>query len=216
MSRFGGPAGIAKAGRKRVTTVAVRHAPRIGTRLAADIFDALDAQTVTVPGTAAADIVLPRLADSLKSVVQQRKDIAADVERMLDAHPLAKVLTSMPGVGVRTGARILLEIGDVSAFASPGHLAAYAGIAPVTHRSGTSIAGEHLSRSGNRKLERALFLSAFASLSDPASRAYYTRKRSEGKRHNAALICLSRRRCDVLYAMLENKQPYRSPAARPA
>ncbi len=62
---------------------------------------------------------------------------------MLDAHPLAKVLTSMPGVGVRTGARIRLEVGDRSAFATARHLASYAGIAPVTHNSGSSIKGEH-------------------------------------------------------------------------
>jgi hypothetical protein len=47
-----------------------------------------------------------------------------------------------------------------------------------------------------------------AALSDPASRAYYDRKRAEGKNHNAALICLARRRCDVLYAMLRNKTLY--------
>jgi len=49
----------------------------------------------------------------------------------------------MPGLGVRTAARILLEIGDISAFATPGHLAAYAGLAPVTKRSGSSIKDEH-------------------------------------------------------------------------
>lgn len=48
----------------------------------------------------------------------------------------------MPDIGVRAGARILLEDGDGSVFASAAHLAAYAGIAPVTHRSGTSIRGE--------------------------------------------------------------------------
>ncbi|MEV6137828.1 transposase [Nocardia sp. NPDC051990] len=100
-------------------------------------------------------------------------------------------------------------VGDGSAFPTAGHLAAYAGIAPITHRSGSSIRGEHPACSGNHKLERALFLSAFAALHDPASRTYYTRKREEGKKHNAALICLARRRCDVLYAMLETKQPYR-------
>jgi hypothetical protein len=51
-------------------------------------------------------------------------------------------------------------------------------------------------------------LSAFASLKDPASRAYYDRKRAAGKRHNAALICLARRRVDVLHAMLRNRTPY--------
>ena len=57
--------------------------------------------------------------------------------------------------------------------ASAAHFPAYAGISPVTHRSGTSIRGEHPARSGNRKLKRALFLSAFAALRDTS---YYDRK----------------------------------------
>ncbi|MFG3621360.1 IS110 family transposase [Nocardia sp. NPDC047654] len=213
LSRCGGPEGIRAAGKRKLTTIATKHAPRMGTRLVEEILAALPAQTVTVPGAKAAEVVLPKLADSLKKVLLQRQSIAADIERMLDDHPLAKVLTSMPGVGVRTGARILLEVGDGSAFASAGHLASYAGIAPVTHRSGSSIRGESPARSGNHKLKRALFLSAFAALHDPASRTYYNRKRGEGKKHNAALICLARRRCDVLYAMLKTKQPYRNPLA---
>ncbi|UAK31250.1 IS110 family transposase [Nocardia asteroides] len=211
LSRCGGPAGIRAAGKRKLTTIATKYAPRMGARLVEEVLAALPAQTVTVPGAKAAEVVLPKLADSLKTVLLQRQSIAADIERMLDDHPLSKVLTSMPGVGVRTGARILLEVGDGSAFASAGHLASYAGIAPVTHRSGSSIRGESPARSGNHKLKRALFLSAFAALHDPASRTYYDRKRGEGKKHNAALICLARRRCDVLYAMLKTKQPYRNP-----
>jgi hypothetical protein len=41
-----------------------------------------------------------------------------------------------------------------------------------------------------------------------ANRVYYDRKRAEGKKHNAALICLARRRVDVLHAMLRTKTPY--------
>ena len=212
LSRCGGPTGIRKAGRRTLASIATAHAPRMGDRLVDSIMTALDEQTVTVPGTTAADTVLPRLADSLKTVLQQRKQVAGEVEGILDAHPLAGVLTSMPGIGVRTAARILLEIGDASGFASSGHLAAYAGIAPVTRSSGTSIKGEHPARTGNRKLKRAFFLAAFAALHDPTSRAYYDRKRAEGKKHNAALICLARRRCDVLYAMLRNRTHYRHPA----
>lgn len=215
LSRCGGPTGIRTAGRRKLAAIAAAHAPRMGDKLVAAILAALDEQTVTVPGTAAADTVLPRLADSLKNVLQQRKQVANEVEGILDAHPLAGVLTSMPGIGVRTAARILLEIGDASNFASAAHLAAYAGIAPVTRTSGSSIKGEHPARTGNRKLKRAFFLAAFAALSDPTSRAYYDRKRAEGKKHNAALICLARRRCDVLFAMLRNKTNYRHPEATP-
>jgi hypothetical protein len=57
-------------------------------------------------------------------------------------------------------------------------------------------------------LKRALFLASFASLSSPESRAYYDRKRAEKKRHNAALICLTRRRVDVLHAMLKHRTLY--------
>lgn len=122
----------------------------------------------------------------------------------------------MPGVGVGTAAGILLDVGDASLFPTAGHLAAYAGLAPVTRRSGTSIRGEFPARSGNKHLKRALFLSAFAALrSDPVSRAYYNRKRAQGKKHNAALICLARRRCNVLHATLRNQSPTESPPQHP-
>ena len=118
----------------------------------------------------------------------------------------------MPGLGFRTALKILTIVGDGAAFPTAGHLAAYAGLAPVTRRSGCSIKGETRSQRGNHALKSALFLSAFASLADPTSRAYYDRKRAEGKRHNAALICLARRRVDVIYAMLRDRKPYQVPA----
>jgi transposase len=106
LSRFSGPAGIAKVGRRKVTAVAVKHAPRMGAGVIEDIFTALQEQTVVVPGSTAVETVLPRLANSLKTVLLQREELASQVERMLDAHPLSRVLASMTGLGVRTAARI--------------------------------------------------------------------------------------------------------------
>ena len=121
---------------------------------------------------------------------------------------------SIPGIGARTGARILTEIGDINRIPTAGHLAAYAGLAPVTRQYGSSIAGEHKSRRGNHRLKNALWLSAFCSLHHEPSKVYYARKRSQGKRHNAAIVCLARRRCDVIHAMLRNGTIYQAP--RPA
>ncbi|GAA3183138.1 hypothetical protein GCM10020255_078240 [Rhodococcus baikonurensis] len=72
----------------------------MGARPVVEISAALESQTVVVPGSAAAETVLPKLADSLKETLQQRKAIGMDVERMLDAHPLSSVLISMPRVGI--------------------------------------------------------------------------------------------------------------------
>lgn len=169
LERFGSPAQIRKTGRRRLITLLRPKAPRMAERLVEEIFAALDEQTVVVPGTEAAALIVPSLAGSLAAVLDQRKLLAGRIEELLEAHPLSKVLT---GVGVRTGARILIEVGDGSTFPTAGHLAAYAGLAPATRSSGSSIRGEQPSRRGNKQLKRAFFLSAFAALSDPASRTY--------------------------------------------
>ncbi|CED91974.1 Transposase [Actinomyces succiniciruminis] len=124
------------------------------------------------------------------------------------AHPLYPVLTSMPGVGVRTAAVFLAETAGRT-FPTGAQLASYAGLTPVTRRSGSSIRGEYVSHAGNKRLKRAMFLSAFASLrSDPASRAYYERKRAQGKRHNQAVLALAHRRILTLYAMIRDGSLY--------
>ncbi|MFJ5879990.1 IS110 family transposase [Kitasatospora cineracea] len=217
LERFGSPATLRKVGRRRLLAVARPLAPRMFERLIEDILTALDEQTVVVPGTDAAAPIVPSLARSLRAVIDQHKLLEKRIRELLDDHPLSKILTSMPGIGTRTGARVLADVGDASAFPTAAHLASYAGLVPATRSSGSSIRGEQPSRRGNKQLKRAFFLAAFASLSAPASRAYYGKKIGQGKRHTQALLCLARRRGDVLFAMLRNGTFYepRSVTAAP-
>lgn len=203
LQQYPSPAALAAVSEKRLAAHLGKAAPRLAKTLAAEIHQALSEQTVVVPGTQAAGLVLPKLAQQLMTLRRQREELAQEVERRVSAHPLSPVLMSMPGVGVRTAARLLTEVTS-RPFVSAAHLAAYAGLAPVTRRSGSSIRGEYASRRGNKVLKRALFLSAFAALRDPVSRSYYDRKIRQGKRHNQALVALARRRCDVLFAMLRD------------
>ncbi|MET7436148.1 IS110 family transposase, partial [Streptomyces flaveolus] len=200
LERYGSPAALRKAGRRKLVEVVRPKAPRMAQRLIDDIFDALDEQTVVVPGTGTLDVIVPSLAKSLAAVHEQRRALEAQIEALLEAHPLSQVLTSMPGIGVRTAAVLLATVGDGSSFPSAAHLASYAGLAPATKSSGTSIHGEHAPRRGNRQLKRAMFLSAFAALHDPASRGYYDRCRARGKTHTQALLRLARHRISVLFA----------------
>lgn len=215
LAKYPSPAALKKAGQARVTTFMRKYAPRAAKRWAAAIFQALSEQTVVVAGTDAAGIVLKQLAGQLSQLRESRDEVYTQVEALVEAHPLHDLLTSMPAVGVRTAARIITEVAGKH-FETAGHLASYAGLTPVTWRSGTSIRGDHPSRKGNKVLKRALFLSAFAALKDPISRAYYDRKRAEKKRHNQAIIALARRRCDVLFAMLRDGTFYTPPAPRAA
>jgi transposase len=207
------------AGQVKIRAAIARRSPRLAGKVTEAVMKALAAQNVTVPAEAAAGRVIAELARELDRLHQRRDALEKEIEEAFLAHPFGEILASMPGIGPRTGARILAEIGDGSGFASGAKLAAYAGLAPVTRQSGTSLNAETRSRRGNHRLKNAMFLAAFASLRDPASKAFYDRKRAEGKRHNAALICLARRRCDVILAMLRNREHYqrdRSQAARAA
>lgn len=183
LAKYPTPAALRKAGRTRVEALLRRHAPRAGKRWAAEVFTALDAQTVVVAGTGAAGIVLPQLARSLAQTRSARAEVLAQVEALVEAHPLHLLLTSLPAVGVRTEARILTEVVGKD-FATAGHLASYAGLAPITWRSGTSIRSDHTHR-----------------------------KRAEGKKHNQAVIALARRRCNVLFAMLRDGTIYQDRVA---
>lgn len=206
------PQRLKTAGRGHVRNRIKKHNPRLAERVTEEIFSALEAQTVVVAGTGAAATIVPILAQQLQDLTRQRAGVLAQVEALVEAHPLYRVLTSMPGIGVRTAARILTEVVGKD-FKTAGHLASYAGIAPTTRRSGTSIRGEFANRGGNKRLKSSLYNSAFAALHHPPSRAYYDRKIAEGKRHKQAIIALARRRLDTLYAMLRDGTLYQDPAA---
>ena len=69
-------------------------------------------------------------------------------------------------------------------------------------------------RGGNKNLKRIFYQAAFASLcSSPESRAFYDRKRAEGKRHIQALIALARRRVNVIWAMLRDGTTFQTRSA---
>jgi transposase len=194
--------------------------PRLARTLPARIVTALTDQSVTIPATAQYGRVIRGLADQLSTVLAQRKTLRGELEELLAAHPLAEILTSMPGVGPTTAIELLRTVGDGSAFPSAAHIASYAGLG-ADHRHSGEASRANTSpqpRRGNRALKSALYLSAFSSLRHPSSRAYYDRKRAESKNHTAALTCLARRRVDVLDAMIRDRQPYRpehlNPTAR--
>jgi transposase len=214
LARYPTLTALRSAGRPRIERAVRTRAPRIAARVTAVVAAALAARDVTMPAEAATGRVNADLAAELDRACGRRDALAAEIEEAFLSCPSGELLASMPGIGPRAGARILAEIGDGSAFRDGGKLAARAGLAPATRQSGTSLNAETRSRRGSHQLKNAMFLTAFASLRDPASRAFYDRKRAEGKRHNAALICLARRRCDVILAIVRTRQP-RQPA-RPA
>ena len=215
LARWGTPTALRSAGRARIHARIAKRSPRAAGRLTDAIWAALDAQHITVTAEATWGHTISELAADLDRVCARRDQLTGDIAEAFMAHPLGKVLNSLCGFGPRTGARTLAEIGDPHRFADGGRLASYAGLAPVDWQSGRSALSRK-PRGGNHRLKNAMFTAAFvAAQHDPDARAYYQRKRSEGKRHNAAVVCVARRRCNIILAMLKTQTPYQPTQPQP-
>jgi transposase len=175
------------------------------------ILATLDAQTVQVPGTDELGRVVASLARRVLGVLAERDGVAAALEARLDGHPAAKVMASTPGIATNSAARLIATIDDGGGFRTADQLAAYAGLAPVTRQSGMSINSQRHDRRGNRRIKNVFFNAALSALiPDPNSRRYYDKKRAEGKHHTVAMLCLARRRLNVMHAMLRTGSHYRA------
>lgn len=218
LAQYGGPTNIKRLGKAKTLRFARKHKARNPQRIIDAMFNAIKQQTITLPGATYAELGIKMAAQDALQKIQHRKAIQTEVANLIEDLPHTKILLSLPGVGMQTAARILMTVGDMSAFLSAAHLASYAGLSPRTNQSGTSIMSNGINRAGNKKLKNALWQSAFASIrSHERSRQFYEKKRAEGKRHNAAVVALARRRLNVLYAMMRNREFFREiPPEQPA
>jgi transposase len=140
---------------------------------------------------------LARLAELTAEIREVTDLIAAEVERV-DTH-----LTGLYGVGPVAAATILGEIADIRRYRSRHAFASANGTAPLPANSGRTTRRHRLNRSGNRTLNRVLYTMAITQIrADTEGRAYYQRKRAEGKTSREALRCLKRRLSDLIYKTL--------------
>jgi transposase len=157
------------------------------------------------------------LLRQLDAACQSADDLEQAVVGAFNQHPDAGIITSFPGIGALTGARVLAEIGDDrSRFQDARGLKAYAGAAPVTRASGKSRSVTHR-RVKNNRLAAAGYIWAFSAITaSPGARHHYDRRRDAGDRHAAAQRNLFSRLLGCLHHCLTTGQHYDEATAFPA
>jgi transposase len=209
LARYQRPKAIRQSGVSRLTKVLADAGVRNASTIAAAAVLAAKAQTVKLPGEDVAATLVAELAQGVIALDDRIKNTDADIEGRFRRHPLAEVITSMPGIGFRLGAEFLAAVGDPTLLSSADQLAAWAGLAPVSRDSGTRTGNLRTPKRYSRRLRRVMYMSALTAIRcDPTSRAYYQRKRDEGKRAIPATICLARRRTNVLYALIRDNRTW--------
>ena len=200
LSRSKIAAALRRAGRQRNID---QRAQQIQAALRADYLPAPPA--VAGAYAAAARSAIRLIAAYTAEIAELQTALSAHFEQ----HPDAKVIRSLPGLGMTLGARVLGEFGDDrTRFTSPQSRKNYAGTSPITRASGRShvVLARH---ARNRRLADALQQWAFCSLThSPGARAYYDQLRGRGKTHRQALRQLANRWTGILHACLQHSQPY--------
>ncbi len=179
-------------------------------KLAAASIKAADAQHTRIRGESVAATLVGDLARNVLELDRQLAALDKLIATRFRAHRHATIIASMVGIGDLLGAEFLAATGgDMNAFASPNHLAGYAGLAPTPRDSGRRTGNLHRPHRYNRQLQRVFYTSAVISVHrSPASKTSYDRNRAEGKRHGQAVLALARRRVDVMWAMLRDERTY--------
>jgi transposase len=180
----------------------------------------LAAQSMADPQIAQASapalINILQLIESVeKRLVSLDQQIAQLTLQTFDAHTTALV-QSIPGFGPATAAKVLAFLPSNILFSgnnrtAAGRLQAFMGNDPRLRQSGQWLGKTKMSKRGVETLRTAFFQCAFnAAQHDRELRAFYQRKRSEGKHHEVALSHLMRILTRRLVAVLRSQQPYRS------
>ena len=157
------------------------------------------------------------LLGQLDAACAAADDLEHAVTQSFNLHPDAGIITSFPGLGALTGARVLAEIGDDrSRFQDAKGLKAYAGAAPITRASGKTRSVTRRKVKNNR-LNAAGYTWAFSALTaSPGARAHYDRRKDTGDRHAAAQRNLFGRLLGCLHHCLTTGQHYDEATAFPA
>jgi transposase len=214
LTHYQTPTHLKRAGHKRIASYLRNRGVKGSNKLGQKALSVARSQSVSLPAQEVASRIVAELAKDILGLKECIESIDEEIRQRFFAPPEARILISLPGMGPILGAEFLVCVGDVSAFESADRLAAYAGLVPAARDSGKRVGNDKRMRGGNKILKRVFYQSAFSSLrSTPESRAFYDRKRAEGKRHTQALIALARRRVNVLWAMLRDGTTFESRSA---
>lgn len=119
------------------------------------------------------------------------------------------LLQSIPGIGPVVSAVIMAELPNIAEF-TPKGLAAFAGLSPSEHRSGSSVrAGAHINRMGAGRLRTALYLAALsAKRYNPRLAEFVQRMQAAGKPPKVTLIAIARRLLVYAHAVIRTQVPF--------
>ncbi|OIP55734.1 hypothetical protein CO134_04000 [Candidatus Kuenenbacteria bacterium CG_4_9_14_3_um_filter_39_14] len=197
--------------KKLINLMAKTSRGRIKTEQAKEIIQALNNSLGLSYRNESAKLELSILLDDLGTKLSQIKQLEQRIKDMSENIKEVELIASIKGVSERMASVIYAEISNINRFEKKEQLTAFAGLDPAVKQSGTYLRkqGNHISKRGPKYLRQELYFAAkTAIIFDPELKAYYLKKKTEGKHYNCIMIAISRKILMRIWAVLKQKRPY--------
>ena len=148
-----------------------------------------------------------------QEIKSMEKQIAADIQADEALKRGAELLRSIPAVGEKTVAWLLAYLGDGSRFKNGKAAAAYAGLTPMPHQSGSSVSGKTpISKIGHSEIRKIMYMPAlvysYGIKRDGVYRAFVSRLQANGKQPKEVITALMRKVLTIAQAVLKSGVPF--------
>ena len=162
----------------------------------------------------ARDVQLESIEAHLAWLEEEQKLIEKKIKDLTDNDPDMKsrkrLLDSIPGIGPKTSAVLLAFVGEKLRFGQARQFAAFAGLTPRHHESGSSVRrAPRMSKAGNVSLRRALYMPAMVALyKTDWGKAFRARLAEKGKAPKLIIGAMMRKLAQVAYGVLKSGRPF--------
>ena len=139
-------------------------------------------------------------------------DLEDRIRALADEMGEYQVIQSIPGIGEKIAATILSEIGEIDRFNHPKKLVAFAGVDPSVYSSGKFTATvNRITKRGSSRLRHSLYLAVLCGIRSSRNKklkAFYDKKKSEGKPAKVAIVACINKLLHWIYALLKRKESF--------
>jgi len=145
-----------------------------------------------------------------KNIIEMDRTIKETIQSDADLKEQSQLIESVPGIGPQTCAHILVTTQAMRQFSNSRKYATYCGVAPFEYSSGSSYRGRtKVHYLANHKMKSLLHMAALnASVHDPDIKAYYERKKAEGKNPMSILNAIRFKLIDRVFAVVKRNELY--------
>lgn len=121
-----------------------------------------------------------------------------------------EILSSIPGIGIKTAVRLVAGIGDFKRFATSRKLISFSGLSPTTQQSGTSVhSSGHISRMGGTRIRAALYMCAIVAKNyNPQCAAMWERLNTKGKPGKKIIVAIMCKLLRQMHALVMKDELY--------